>query len=78
MAKSKQTSAPEPPVAAPPAATPSTEQLKLASRCIRNVTGCGQLEADARLSKLDPDLVIQIAELERDGKRRDTIAIIYA
>lgn len=78
MAKSKQNATPEPAVAAPPTATPTAEQIKLASRCIRNVTGCGQIEADSRLSKLNPDSVIQIAELERDGKRRDTIDIIYS
>jgi ribosomal protein L7/L12 len=57
---------------------PSAEQLKFAIRCIRNVTGCGDIEAKTRIEALDPSIVITIADLEKDGKRREAIAHIYS
>lgn len=60
-----------------PAVKPNADQIKSAMRCICAVTGCGRLEANARLEKLTSGQVIKIAELEQSKKRREAIAIIY-
>lgn len=54
-----------------------SEQTKLAITAITAITGCGEVEAKARLAKLEPELLEQIAEHEHSGNRRAVIPILY-
>lgn len=57
---------------------PTTEQRKLAVKAVCAILGCGSLDGQTRVDSMDGDKVVAIAELERSGKRRDAVALLYS
>ena len=54
------------------------EELAIARRAIQDVTGCGELESTTRATELGNAKVVQIAALEREGKRTSIVEILYS
>jgi hypothetical protein len=75
MAKANKTDAAE---SAEPTVTPTDDQRKLAVTAVRAILGCGQLDAETRVSEMKGSKVIAIAELEAAKKRREAVALIYS
>lgn len=60
---------------APTEPQPPIDPCQLAGRAIRAITGCGALELNARLDKLNAETIEAIAKAEADNNR-DTITKI--
>ena len=55
----------------------SEEEHQFALRAIKDVTGCGDSDARARLAAMDAKTVSKIAAHEREGKRPEIVKILY-
>lgn len=57
---------------------PTTEQRKLAIKAVCAILGCGSVDGATRVDEMDGAKVVAIADFEKDGKRREAVALLYS